>query len=629
MNLFIIGWNLPDEYQSRIVPEMEKMTEIYPRLDPKTLWHRRSTSGSLFTASMHTADLVAAPRQYVSENENQVILYSGLPINSTGTFAAHRSEELSSHWDQLTENLEGMFCIVRATDSPSRLELLNDIIGMEQIFYYHQDNLWLISNSVYLIGRIVRNLSLDPVGISLSLILGYVGSDRTLLSNVRVMPGGQYWTWKENDIEPSQQSYCKPSMFAQQPRKKLTSSYFRRLADDLSGNLLILSQNFDNITCALTGGRDSRLVATLLIHAKLKAQYYTIGDQSGTDAIIAQQIADTFNLNYKLIHLSGTEVIRSWDTTYRQLVLQSDGMGTIDLIPSILINQNLYSGSLCIDLGGTGGEVAHGGLVRTPEFKLIFGRHDIASMQSYLFNKTVNDYGGFIRQAGIEMGREFIHRFVIQYLNEGFAPVDIPNVFYLYSRTRRKRGNNKRVQMQYQDFYTPFISRAYIRAAFAISVLKRFSDPVHYKIIRLLLPKLHSIPLDKTPWPYQNSFMNLFYTYYNEKILNRVRNRISNTLTFGRKLQPGSVGTHYASDMFDQTSWFKAKRKQIREFCLDQNDSLIWNFVDRSVFEKISSLSSDPTEVSQYGAYITIFFRIATLFYYESSIKDRSRFMQH
>jgi hypothetical protein len=245
-------------------------------------------------------------------------------------------------------------------------------------------------------------------------------------------------------------------------------------------------------------------------------------------------------------------------------------------------------------------------------------------MQSYLFNKAVHDYGGFIRQAGIEMGRDYIHRFVVQYLNEGFAPVDIPNVFYLYSRIRRKRGNNKRVQMQYQDFYTPYISRAYIQAAFAISALERFSDPIHYNIIRLLLPKLHSIPLDKIPWPYQNPVVNVLYTYYKEKILNRVRHRISNTLTSGRKLKQMSIKAHYATDMFDQTSWFEAKREQIREFCLDQNDSLIWNFVDRSVFEKISSSDIDPTEVSKYGAYITIFFRIATLFYYENSIKNHS-----
>jgi hypothetical protein len=47
---------------------------------------------------------------------------------------------------------------------------------------------------------------------------------------------------------------------------------------------------------------------------------------------------------------------------------------------------------------------------------------------------------------------------------------------------------------------------------------------------------------------------------------------------------------------------------------------LIWNFANRSVFEKISSPAADPAELYRYGAYITVFFRIATLLHYENSM---------
>ena len=77
-----------------------------------------------------------------------------------------------------------------------------------------------------------------------------------------------------------------------------------------------------------------------------------------------------------------------------------------------------------------------------------------------------------------------------------------------------------------------------------------------------------------------------------------------------------SSKTHTATDMFDNERWFKAKREQVREFCLDQNDSLIWDFVNRSVFEKITSPHTDSANCSKYGPYITLFYRIATLFYY-------------
>jgi asparagine synthase (glutamine-hydrolysing) len=516
-----------------------------------------------------------------------------------------------------------MYCIVRITDNPSQLELLTDIIGMEQVFYFHKDGLWLISNSVYLIERIIGHVALDPLGISLFLSIGWVGDDRTLLSNIRVIPGGQLWTWKEGDNEPNRQSYYKPSRLARQPCKKLTSSYFQRLADDLTRSMRILSQSFDNIICALTGGRDTRLVASLLIHAGLKAQYYTFGEQSGTDAKIAKQIAETFDLSYKLICITASDVIRNWDKIWQQVILQSDGMGTIDLIPAVLANPSLCSDRLCVDLGGTGGEVARGGIDDTPDFKLLFNRYDIAGMQNYLVKKWVSDSSGFIRREGIELGRDYIDRFVAQYLDEGFAPVDIPNVFFLYSRVRRKRGTNKRVQMQFQDFFSPCISRAYIEAAFAMSALQRYSEPLHYNLIRLL-PELHRLPFDKYPWFYQIPVMNLIYFYYKDKILSRVRQRISNTLTSGHKSKKLSIKPHTATDMFDHMSWFEAKREQVREFCLDKNDSLIWNFVNRSVFEKITSPATDPAELSQYKFYIPLFFKIETLFHYESSMNNHS-----
>ena len=95
-------------------------------------------------------------------------------------------------------------------------------------------------------------------------------------------------------------------------------------------------------------------------------------------------------------------------------------------------------------------------------------------------------------------------------------------------------------------------------------------------------------------------------------------------MRMGSQSKKVSKKTHTATDMFDNVGWFKAKREEVREFCLDQKDSLIWDFVNRSLFEKITSETADPAELSQYGAYITLFYRIATLFYYERNLNNHS-----
>jgi len=280
----------------------------------------------------------------------------------------------------------------------------------------------------------------------------------------------------------------------------------------------------------------------------------------------------------------------------------------------------MQNDQLYVDVGGTGGELAKGFYSR-PDLDFFLNRFDIEKMKNYMANKIARNYGGIIRQEAVETARIHLSGFVKQYTDLGFAPVDIPDVFFLYSRLRRKRGSNKRVYMQYQDFFTPYITRPFIEAVFSMTAAQRYSEPLHYNVIRLLSPELHSLPLDSAPWKSQKTAMHLI-NFYGKRISNRARNKISRIMGSNSQSKKMSKKIHTATDMFDNVGWFKAKREQIREFCLDQKDSLIWDFVDRPLFEKISSPVADPAELSGYGTYITLFYRIATLFYYESSMNN-------
>ena len=307
MNLYVIGRNVPEDRHHMISAKLRQMTNVYPRLDPDTLWYRISRCKRNFVASMHTAKRVSAPRRYVMQDEDQVVLFSGLPVNSTGTFVAHHAEDLSAYWDQLTENLEGQFSIARVNDQFSCLELQTDILGYEQVYYFQQGSFWLISNSVLLIEQLCGFRDFDPLGVSLFLGTGWVGADRTLRSDIRVIPHGQKWIWNKDDIEPRRLSYYPPSKLARLPRCALNRSNMQHLADRMIQLCRNLCQSFDNIKCSLTGGRDSRLIAAMLIGAGLKASYYTYGYHSDLDVKIASQIAKAFDLPYEV-----TSITKYW-----------------------------------------------------------------------------------------------------------------------------------------------------------------------------------------------------------------------------------------------------------------------------------------------------------------------------
>jgi hypothetical protein len=60
----------------------------------------------------------------------------------------------------------------------------------------------------------------------------------------------------------------------------------------------------------------------------------------------------------------------------------------------------------------------------------------------------------------------------------------------------------------------------------------------------------------------------------------------------------------------------------LREVCLDQENSLIWDLVDRTMFEQITSSS---TEANVRSYFLKALYHITTLFYYEADEQEYLR----
>ncbi len=606
MNLFIVSRNLPEQHHMAVISKLRRMVEIYPRLDPTTLWNHATPYGNIFLASMHVSSLVAAPRRYVSIKNGQVVFYTGLPINQKNTFSAFDAEALSKNWDQVTESLEGQYFIVRATDDPPSLELQTDILGYEQVYYYNQGDLWLISNSVLLIEQIIGPQEIDPLGVSLFLSAGWVGADRTLRSNIKVIPHGQHWTWRNSYTDFKQESYYPPTRLSYQPRKSPTNKSIKKLSRELTESLRSICEHFDNVKCSLTGGRDSRLIAALMISAGLNAEYYTFGDPSGSDVIIAKKIAETYKLPYKIDTIIASDVIREWDDAYWQSIRQTDGMRSIYLITGILKDSDLKNDQKNVILWGAGGEIARCFYGR-PNFFL--HKQNTESIQNLLFKKRAKNFDSLLRQPSIKLVKDYISSYIEHCLEDGFSHIDIPDVFGMYQGDSRRIGNNSRGLSSVRDVFSPFCTRAFVEMTFATPALKRYTESLHYKLMRVLAPELHRLPFDKKPWPLQHSIMNLIIPFIIKKIKGSIYKipKIINSAKPTKAYKPPTT--------FDRITWFEAKRGKMREICLDQNTSMLWAFIERAKFEQMMSSEINPTARSRY---LKVLCHIVTLFSYEA-----------
>jgi len=603
MNLFILGWNLPKELSSVALAELGQMIEVYPQLDPETIWHYGKGEGA-FAASMHTAPQAAAPRRYVWQSEDQVTFYDGCLVDRTGSFPAHDAEALSSHWDQLPEALEGQFAAVRLTGNPPCIELLTDFLGMAQVYYLHQQNMWLVSNSVRLISRIGKASAWDALGVSLFLSVGWVGADRTLRRDVRVIPGGQHWKWQQDSIEPRREAYyplSKPASQRQRPAP-LARQDVEQLADELAVNCRSLSRDFGELECPLTGGRDSRLLAALLIGGRIPARYFTGGEPSSKDAQIGTAIARAFNLPHKIHLITAKHVMEEWEIASWRLIRQNDGMVSLLQMADVL-GQPSQIDRLGVSLWGSGGEIARGYFSEPT----IFVRcRSVETMQHYLVSRFAQDHGGLIRGEAIKLARSYLECFVERVVGEGFSPLDVPDVFYTFDRVRRWAGTQARKAMPGCDLFAPLCTRPFLEAAFSMSALHRCSEPLHYELIKLLVPQLHDLPFEKGPWRSQNPLWTIgrwIAGWPLRKVPSRIRSR------FVRQESKKPIQAR----ALDQPAWLEAQRSALRELCLDQSDSAIWSFVDRSVFERIMSPAADPAE--RHRRFESLYV-IATLFHY-------------
>ena len=162
------------------------------------------------------------------------------------------------------------------------------------------------------------------------------------------------------------------------------------------------------------------------------------------------------------------------------------------------------------------------------------------------------------------------------------------------------------------DVFSPFCTRAFVGAAFSIPAIRRYAHHVHYQLLSSLAPELHSFPFEKT-WPPQEPIIN-FCRFLYHICCHTVGHKIKQQrLTEARKSR---AKLRNSPRIYHRALWLEAKNTYLRELCLDQADSSLWDFVDRSKFERITSIRTDPSERRQH---LQELFDVATLFQYALS----------
>ena len=582
MLLYCLTVNVPPETNARVLQALPAMARIYPQLDPLTVWSR--DFGTHFVAGMHNPVPTLGRRRYVSELGERVTFFEGTLVDPRGRFMGNDAGDLDRFWEDIPSVAEGQYVAVRA--SKAAVELITDPVGMEQVYYTRLDDGWLVSNSVTLLLRIIGNRPIDPRAASFFLCQSWVGEDRTLREGVRVVPGGQRWVWRRGESVPDTRAYFGIRDLTSHRRVEL-----EELGAALRAQVKALGTSAGLVECPITAGKDSRLLMALVLTSGVDAIYFTAGGPTTLDVMAGQAITRTLGVPHEVRPYTSNDLTAAWEPTSRKLLEQTDGLVSLWYLDNFL-GQPSRIRELTMQLWGIGGELARG-YWNHP--KVVLG---LQAAPAYLTAKVAPTHGGLVRPSAHALAVDVVRRFASDVVKMGFKPTDLPDVFEAAQSVPRGDGSRGRNSRSTGDYFSPYCTRPWLTAAFALSPAHRMTEPLHYGLLCRLRPDLHSPPL-ATAWRPQRAAQNLA-TMIALSASARVRRRL------WPRPAPGPV--HHSSML-------ETKLSELRARCLDRPRSGLWDLVSRERFEQLTAPGGSARER---GRHIHGLYSILTLFEYEA-----------
>jgi hypothetical protein len=276
--------------------------------------------------------------------------------------------------------LNGRYSLITWDKNEQELNVATDAFGNRHIYYLHANgHISLSTNLSILTCSPHFKKTLDPQGVVESLCLGYQLEERTLFSNIKLVPPSSLLIYKRGKLQIIE-------------RKRFACSV---LSPDLSWNDATEELHFllyeslkkrlreqTEYIIPLSGGLDSRCVIGLSDELGLKYRCYTFGVKGCKDLQIAPQVASALGSTTEIALNKPDYILRRWGDPFLlngDLRIPTIGV-FIDFLEYIGRNRGIF-------ISGFMGDTVTGDIyqfdklnnsLQTPE--KFFSHHDLVSL---------------------------------------------------------------------------------------------------------------------------------------------------------------------------------------------------------------------------------------------------------
>jgi asparagine synthase (glutamine-hydrolysing) len=251
------------------------------------------------------------------------------------SYLVHRYEEEPD----FPKGLNGRFHGLLADRARGTAMLFNDRFGLQRIYYHEAKDAFYFAAEAKAILKVRPELrSTDPRGLGEFIVCGCVLENRTLFSDIHVLPPGSTWLFRGGTLKKKAAYFETREWEEEQPLKP--EAYYAHLRDVFTRNLPRYFNGRERVGVSLTGGLDTRIIMAWRKAQPNSLPCYTFGSmyRDNQDVILARRIAEICRQKHEVI-TTGEEFLSRFAQYAERTVYLTDACVDLSRSPDLYVNE--------------------------------------------------------------------------------------------------------------------------------------------------------------------------------------------------------------------------------------------------------------------------------------------------
>lgn len=283
----------------------------------KMILHGLQTEKLMFSGSDFSYDFVMTPK-FVSdkihkETEDYIFVFDGIVLNRLEVHQGNWEDFFLKNPQSLAQKLnllKGNFCGFIFDKRTQKLTLFNDSFGAKNFSYYWANHQFCFADSVMDLLKMDIPKKWDALSIYSFLAYGYLFSELAWVENAKRMMPGTILEFHRGKISELRYKKFRLNENKNLNKKQIISSIEELLTRNVQLQFEKDKSNGYEHFVTLSGGLDSRVTSLMAYDLGYKKQtVFNCSQQQYADEIIARQIADAYDFDFKFYALDKTEYL--------------------------------------------------------------------------------------------------------------------------------------------------------------------------------------------------------------------------------------------------------------------------------------------------------------------------------